>query len=53
MGHSNSIPKFVNQIINQNLFVDIEDGTFGNLYIVIISEGVITFQITEIAIKNC
>ncbi len=53
VGHSNSIPKFVNQIINQNLFVDIEDGTFGNLYIVIISEGVITFQITEIAIKNC
>ena len=48
VGHSNTTPKFVNQMINQNIFTDIEDGTFGNLYIVIIIEGEITFQLLKL-----
>ena len=48
VGHSNTTPKFVNQMINQNLFTDIEDETFGNLYIVTINDGVITFQLLKL-----
>ena len=48
VGHSNTTPKFVNQMINQNLFTDIEDETFGNLYIVTIIDGVITFQLLKL-----
>ena len=48
VGHSNTTPKFVNQIISENLFTDIEDETFGNLYIVTIIDGVITFQLLKL-----
>jgi 2,3-bisphosphoglycerate-dependent phosphoglycerate mutase len=48
VGHSNSIPKFVNEMINQNLFSDIEDETFGNLYMVTISEKTISFQLLKL-----
>ena len=48
VGHSNTTPKFVNEIINENLFTDIEDETFGNLYIVTIIDGVITFQLLKL-----
>ena len=34
VGHSNSIPNFVNKLINQDVYQTIEDATFGNLYIV-------------------
>ena len=34
VGHSNSIPDFVNKLINQDVHPTIEDATFGNLYIV-------------------
>lgn len=48
VGHSNTTPKFVNDIINQNLFSDIEDETFGNLYMVTISEKTISFQLLKL-----
>ena len=48
VGHSNTTPKFVNDIINQNIFSAIEDATFGNLYIVTIIDGVITFQLLKL-----
>ena len=34
VGHSNTIPDFVNKLINQDVYPTIEDATFGNLYIV-------------------
>lgn len=34
VGHSNTIPDFVNKLITQNVYAAIEDTTFGNLYIV-------------------
>lgn len=37
VGHSNTIPNFVNQIINKKIYADIEDSTFGNLYIVVLN----------------
>lgn len=34
VGHSNTIPKFVNEIINDNVYPDIEDSNNSSLYIV-------------------
>jgi 2,3-bisphosphoglycerate-dependent phosphoglycerate mutase len=42
VGHSNTIPDFVNKLINQNLYPNIEDTTFGNLYIVALNGDIIT-----------
>lgn len=48
VGHSNTTPSFVNQIINQNIYTDIEDKTFGNLYIVAINRKVISHQLLKL-----
>jgi phosphohistidine phosphatase SixA len=48
VGHSNTTPKFVNQMINQNSFTDIEDENFGNLYIVTMVNETITFQLLKL-----
>ncbi|RTY84897.1 phosphoglycerate mutase [Flavobacterium sp. ZB4P23] len=48
VGHSNTIPNFVNQMINQNSFTDIQDKTFGNLYIVTMVDEAITFQLLKL-----
>lgn len=42
VGHSNTTPKFVNQMINQKIYPDIEDETFGNLYIVTVVDNIIS-----------
>lgn len=42
VGHSNSIPDFVNKLINQSLYPIIEETTFGNLYIVTLNGDKIT-----------
>lgn len=34
VGHSNTIPDMVNQIINEKKYRDIEENQFGNLYVV-------------------
>ncbi|MFV8366321.1 histidine phosphatase family protein [Flavobacterium sp. XS1P27] len=48
IGHSNTTPNFVNQIINQKIYADIEDTTFGNLYIVTINGETITHQLLKL-----
>ena len=48
VGHSNTTPNFINQIINQNIYTDIPDSTFGNLYIVTIIGDVITHQLLKL-----
>lgn len=47
VGHSNTIPDFVNKLINQNLYPNIKDTTFGNLYIVTINGDIITHQLLK------
>ncbi|MBP6041164.1 MAG: histidine phosphatase family protein [Flavobacterium sp.] len=39
VGHSNTIPKMVNQLIKENKYGDIAENQFGNLYIVTLSEN--------------
>ncbi|MBC5862714.1 histidine phosphatase family protein [Flavobacterium sp. K77] len=48
VGHSNTTPDFVNKIINQQVFNDIEDTTFGNLYIVTIIGDTISYQLLKL-----
>ncbi|HUH29310.1 phosphoglycerate mutase family protein [Gelidibacter sp.] len=40
VGHSNTIPDFVNAVIGHEKYNDIEDTNNGNLYIVTISNGI-------------
>lgn len=48
VGHSNTTPNFVNEIISQKIYTAIEDMTFGNLYIVTIVDETITFQLLKL-----
>jgi broad specificity phosphatase PhoE len=48
VGHSNTIPNFVNQIINKNIYRDIDDKTFGNLYIATITNDSISHQLLKL-----
>jgi 2,3-bisphosphoglycerate-dependent phosphoglycerate mutase len=48
VGHSNTIPNFVNQIINKKIYSDIDDVTFGNLYIVTINGDSIFHQLLKL-----
>ncbi|MCG2612060.1 histidine phosphatase family protein [Flavobacterium sp. SM15] len=48
VGHSNTIPNLVNQIIGEKVYPDIEDTTFGNLYIVTISNTSVTHQLLKL-----
>ncbi|MCL6461707.1 MAG: histidine phosphatase family protein [Flavobacterium micromati] len=48
VGHSNSIPNFVNQIINEKIYPDLADATFGNLYIVVVCDDKINHQLLKL-----
>lgn len=48
VGHSNTIPNFFNQMINQNIYTDIDDSTFGNLYIATINNDNINYQLLKL-----
>lgn len=48
VGHSNTIPAFVNAVIGQEKYKDIDDSQNGNLYIVTIINGQIADQLLTI-----
>lgn len=48
VGHSNTTPKLVNQMINQKIYADIEDGTFGNLYMVTVVDNIISYKLLKL-----
>ena len=48
VGHSNTIPNFVNAMINQSIYSEIDDSTFGNLYIVTIIDDNISHQLLKL-----
>jgi broad specificity phosphatase PhoE len=48
VGHSNTIPNMVNQIIKENKYSDIAENQFGNLYIVTIFENQILSQLLHL-----
>lgn len=47
-GHSNTIPNLVNQLIGEKYYTDIDDATFGNLYIVTINGTSVTHQLLKL-----
>lgn len=42
VGHSNTIPEFVNAVIGRKKYGHIDDGNNGNLYVITITDGKIT-----------
>jgi broad specificity phosphatase PhoE len=48
VGHSNTIPNMVNQIIKENKYTNIEENEFGNLYIVTLFENQIVSQLLHL-----
>lgn len=48
VGHSNTTPAFVNMILKEKKYKDIDDNNNGNLYIITISEGKIIDQVLTI-----
>jgi broad specificity phosphatase PhoE len=48
VGHSNTIPEFVNKVIGEKKYQDIDDDNNGNLYIVTIINGAIADQVLTI-----
>ncbi|ESU26487.1 hypothetical protein FLJC2902T_24580 [Flavobacterium limnosediminis JC2902] len=47
-GHMNTVPTLVNQLINQDIYPDIDEDNFGNLYIVTIVGEFITHQLLKL-----
>lgn len=48
VGHSNTIPAFVNKVIGVGTYENIEDDNNGNMYIVTIIDGKIAYQVLTI-----
>jgi hypothetical protein len=48
VGHSNTIPNMVNQIIKENKYINIEENQFGNLYIVTLFENQIVSKLLHL-----
>jgi broad specificity phosphatase PhoE len=48
VGHSNTIPNMINQIIKENKYTNIEENEFGNLYIVTLFENQIVSQLLHL-----
>ena len=48
VGHSNTIPNLVNQLIDKKQYGDIEETTFGNLYIVTIHGNSASSQLLKL-----
>lgn len=48
VGHSNTTPRFVNSVIGQNKYSDIDDSNNGNIYVVTVVGETITDQVLEI-----
>ncbi|MGH2666696.1 histidine phosphatase family protein [Flavobacterium sp.] len=48
VGHSNTIPTFVNLLIGKKTFGDIEETVFGNLYIITLTEDSVSYQLLKL-----
>ena len=47
VGHSNTIPDLVNKITGENVYPNIEETTFGNLYIVTVNGEIVNHQLLK------
>lgn len=47
-GHSNTIPKYINHLLEEEKYPEIPEMEFGNLYIIKVRNGVISHTLTKI-----
>lgn len=48
IGHSNTIPKYINKLLRENQYPDIEESEFGNVYIVTIKGDTVTHRLEKL-----
>ena len=48
VGHSNTIPKYINKLLRENKYPDIDESEFGYLYIVTIKGETITHKLEKL-----
>lgn len=48
VGHSNTIPNLVNQLIGKSIYTDIDDNTFGDMFIVTVNGNSIAHQLLKL-----
>jgi len=48
VGHSNSIPNFVNLLIGEQKYTEIDETIFGNLYMVTLLNGKVTHSLLKL-----
>lgn len=48
VGHSNTIPKYVNKLLQQDIYPDISENEFGNLYIITIRGNTVTHRLEKL-----
>lgn len=48
IGHSNTIPKQINALLQENKYPDIDESEFGHLYRIAITDGIISDTLTKI-----
>jgi phosphohistidine phosphatase SixA len=52
VGHSNTVPGFVNGLLNQDAYADLDESQYSNLYIVTDINGVATAQVLLVHLDN-
>lgn len=48
VGHSNTIPMYVNKLIGENMYLDIDEAEYGNIFIVTLENGKISHELRKI-----
>lgn len=48
IGHSNTIPKYVNKLLRENQYPDIDESEFGSVYIVTINGDTVTHRLEKL-----
>ncbi|WP_306352517.1 phosphoglycerate mutase family protein [Flavobacterium sp. '19STA2R22 D10 B1'] len=48
VGHSNTIPKLINQFLKEDYYVNIDESEFGNLYIITIQGKTVSHQLLQL-----
>lgn len=48
VGHSNTIPKHINQLLDKEKYHEIDESEFGNLYVIKEKDGVVSHTLTKI-----
>ena len=48
VGHSNTLPKYVNKLLRENQYPDIDESEFGSVYIVTINGDTVTHRLEKL-----